>query len=111
MQRPPRKLRERLTRPLPLAHAFLCGLPFVFEAGTFVAQLLFDLSDCFAIALCAGVHELFLEEYFPLRNLGAVALVDLLELLLLFFTQLGAGIRVAGGQAFHREFIGAFHGG
>jgi len=90
-------------------HALLLLLAFLLEPGLLVGHLLPDLVGVVELLRAERGVELLLEEDLPLRGLALVDAVDLRKASLLLRAQrCGGGFAL--GEAFHGEFVGAFHG-
>ena len=72
--------------------------------------MLADLVGLIGIALGEGLVELLLQEDFPFGGLALVNAIKLGEPGLLFGGERLTGGGIGLGEAFHGEFVGAFHG-
>src|ERR1700678_3475615 len=93
------------------ANPLLFRLPVLLEAPLFRGDLLLDLVHLVGVPPREGLLQALLQEDLPLRQLPLVDAVDVREPCALFRGDGSRGGRVRLGQALHRQFVGAFHGG
>jgi len=92
---------------LPLPHLFFLLIQILVETTQFAVQLLVELLDGLVVALRLRLRDFTAEEQFLFRLLRLVERLQFVDFPLLRFGQLGGGGLLF--QAFHGEFVGAFH--
>ena len=94
---------------LPPPHFFLFAFQFVLDAAEVVAELFLEFVHGIGVALGLRFGDFAAEEKFALGFFGFVERVELREFCFFCGAEFGGGFLLL--QAFHGEFVGAFHFG